>query len=104
VPLGIRNIIRLFELNEANRESGKLVILPGSGLKPSTLPSVLSVLAPMGLTEIHSSCGGWSEGVMHHRPEGMGMGVGGDGEWGIWQTRESIVIEMRKILDTSFWC
>ena len=29
----------------------------------------------------------------------MGMGVGGDGEWGIWRTTEEVVRTVRRIVD-----
>ncbi|KAI0059409.1 hypothetical protein BV25DRAFT_1889658 [Artomyces pyxidatus] len=74
-------------------------ILPGSGISPKTISTVLDALLPMGLTEVHLSGGHWREGEMAHRPIGMGMGVGGDGEWGIWQTEESIVREVRHTVD-----
>lgn len=45
------------------------------------------------------SGGKWIDGGMSHRPEGMGMGVGGEGEWGVWITQEQVVHEVRLIAD-----
>lgn len=36
---------------------------------------------------------------MTYRPEGMGMGVGGPGEWGIWKTDEETVRVIREAVD-----
>ncbi|KAF9245827.1 copper homeostasis protein CutC [Melanogaster broomeanus] len=61
-------------------------ILPGSGINISTIPVLCSALLPHGLKEIHLSGGKWVEGHSAYRREGMGMGVGGAGEWGVWRT------------------
>ena len=76
-----------------------LVILPGSGINPVTVGSLVQELLPWGLNEIHLSAGGWVPGAMEYRPGGMGMGVGGEGEWGIWRTSEEIVRQVRTIVD-----
>lgn len=39
---------------------------------------------------------------MQFRKDGMGMGVGGRGEWGIWRTSEEIVREVRKAVDAAW--
>lgn len=83
-------------------ESGrKLVVLPGSGINPHTVQQLLAALLPYGLTEIHLSAGGWMPSDMQFRREGMGMGVGGEGEWGVWRTREDTVRAVRKIVEES---
>ncbi|KAJ3849455.1 copper homeostasis CutC domain-containing protein [Lentinula lateritia] len=70
------------------------IIMPGSGISPDTTGHVLDILLPLGLSEIHLSAGNWMEGGMSFRREGMGMGVGGKGDWGSWQTNERIVGEV----------
>lgn len=78
-----------------------LVVMPGSGINPSTVGHVLERLLPLGLSELHLSAGGWLEGGMSFRREGMGMGVGGSGDWGIWQTNERVVGEVRTRIETA---
>ena len=39
---------------------------------------------------------------MHFKKDGMGMGVGGDGEWGIWRTNEDVVRGVRKAIDETW--
>jgi hypothetical protein len=73
-------------------------ILPGSGINVGTIGRVLDVLLPLGLTQIHLSGAGWQEGGMHFRREGMGMGVGGEGEWGVWLTSEEKVRGVHEIV------
>ena len=77
-----------------------LTILPGSGINSESVGSILDSLLPLGLQEIHLSGANWVEGGMLHRREGMGMGVGGEGEWGVWTTEEKKVREVREIADT----
>lgn len=77
-------------------------ILVGSGINPATVRPVLDALLPHGLREIHLSGGSWVPGEMQYRPPGMGMGVGGDGEWGIWRTSEERVREVRRIADLAW--
>ncbi|KAJ3932602.1 MAG: CutC family-domain-containing protein [Lentinula lateritia] len=76
-----------------NGSSGP-IIMPGSGISPDTIGHVLDILLPLGLSEIHLSAGNWMEGGMSFRREGMGMGVGGKGDWGSWKTNERIVGEV----------
>lgn len=42
------------------------------------------------------------DGGMRFRKEGMGMGVGGQGEWGIWRTSEDVVRRVRKTVDDAW--
>ncbi|KIK70665.1 hypothetical protein GYMLUDRAFT_286672 [Collybiopsis luxurians FD-317 M1] len=72
-----------------------LTVMPGSGINPSTIGRILDRLMSTNLTEIHLSAGGWVEGGMNFRREGMGMGVGGNGEWGIWRTDMEIVKQVK---------
>ncbi|KAK7695076.1 hypothetical protein QCA50_002266 [Cerrena zonata] len=76
-----------------------LAILPGSGINPTTVGPLVQELLSYGLEEIHLSAGGWVPSIMEYKPEGMGMGVGGEGEWGIWRTNEETVKEVRLIVD-----
>ncbi|TFK77403.1 copper homeostasis protein cutC [Pluteus cervinus] len=80
-------------------EPWTLTILPGSGINPETIRPILDALLPCGLQEIHLSGGAWEDGGMKYRPEGMGMGVGGQGEWGIWKTDENKIRRVRAIAD-----
>lgn len=92
----------LFRMNSVNEhESSWTSILPGSGINPKTVGVVLDALLPLGLREIHLSAGGWVSSEMAHKPEGMGMGVGGEGEWGIWRTKEETVREVRRTVDAA---
>lgn len=79
--------------------SSPLIILPGSGIGPSTVHAVAKELLPHGLREIHLSGGRWEDGPMRYRPEGMGMGIGGAGEWGVWRTDEEAVRAVRHAVD-----
>ncbi|KAJ3787154.1 copper homeostasis CutC domain-containing protein [Lentinula aff. detonsa] len=76
-------------------QSSSLTIMPGSGINPNTVGHVVNTLLPLGLSEIHLSGGSWMEGGMSFRREGMGMGVGGKGNWGIWRTDEGVVREVK---------
>lgn len=55
---------------------------------------------PHGLREVHLSAGGWVPSEMEYRRLDMGMGVGGDGEWGVWRTSEETVRKVREIVDS----
>ncbi|KAJ3844925.1 copper homeostasis protein CutC [Lentinula raphanica] len=83
----------------ATRNSN-LTIMPGSGINPYTVRHVVNTLAPLGLSEIHLSGGRWIEGGMIFRREGMGMGIGAEGDWGIWQTDEGVIREVRALLES----
>lgn len=39
---------------------------------------------------------------MDFRRPGLGMGVGGDGEWGIWRTSEEHIREVRLLADAAW--
>lgn len=68
------------------QETRTLTILPGSGINDKTIGDILTLL-PYDLHEVHLSGGAWVDGGMQHRVDGMGMGVGGAGEWGLWVTQ-----------------
>jgi copper homeostasis protein len=76
-----------------------LTILPGSGINPGSVGLILDSLLTLGLQEIHLSGASWVEGGMLYRRENMGMGVGGQGEWGVWTTDEQQIREVREIAD-----
>ncbi|KAI0348256.1 hypothetical protein BDW22DRAFT_1416527 [Trametopsis cervina] len=79
----------------------KISILPGSGINPGTVQGLLDALLPLGLQEIHLSAGAWIPSAMRFRKQGMGMGVGGAGEWGIWRSSESVVHAVRQLVDAA---
>jgi len=83
---------------KGGRPGGPLTVLPGSGINPSTVPKVLSALLPVGLREIHLSGGHWEESGMLFRREGMGMGVGGEGEWGVWRAEGQTIAKVRALV------
>lgn len=76
-----------------------LTILPGSRINPSNVGLILDALLPLGLQEMHLSGACWVEGGMLYRRANMGMGIDGQGEWGIWTTDEQKVREVREIAD-----
>ncbi|TCD71193.1 hypothetical protein EIP91_012143 [Steccherinum ochraceum] len=104
VPTSVRPIrafLRAAEiLSERHRTpTNPLTILPGSGLNPGTVPAFVHDVLLLGLREIHLSGSGWIDGSMEFRKEGMGMGVGGQGDWGIWRTNEEVIRQVRKAVD-----
>ncbi|KAG6910500.1 hypothetical protein DXG01_009919 [Tephrocybe rancida] len=76
-----------------------LTILPGSGINPSTVGPILNALLPLGLQEIHLSGSRWIGSDMVFKREGMGMGIGGDGEWGVWMVDGENISEVRDVAD-----
>lgn len=100
MPEGLSTLESLFRTTKrlTDEEPWALTILPGSGINANTVGAVLDSLLPFGLREIHLSGGGWTEGNMEYRHEGMGMGVG-EGEWGVWKTQEQKVRAVRLIAD-----
>ncbi|KDQ12870.1 hypothetical protein BOTBODRAFT_161080 [Botryobasidium botryosum FD-172 SS1] len=78
-----------------------IIILPGSGIKHSTVATLIKTVWPVGVREIHMSGGEWVEGDMEWRPEGMGMGVGGRGEWGVWKTSQESVTWAREAAEAA---
>lgn len=91
----------LFHLSQAltNSEVWGLTILPGSGINSKTVPEILSRLLPLGLKEIHLSGGQWVPNNMAFKRPDMGMGFGGESDWGIWRTQTDEVREVRRIVD-----
>lgn len=99
-PASLDTIAALLSNNASMAEAhgrSPITIMPGSGINLSTLSAVLDALLPLGLEEIHMSAGRWMDNVETFRREGMGMGVGGQGEWGVWRTDESVVREVKRI-------
>ena len=79
----------------------RLDVLPGSGVSPSTVRTVLQALLPLGMRQIHMSGGRWVPGEAQYRKDGMGMGVG-EGEWAVWRTSEERVREVVEIISTTY--
>ncbi|KAH9947109.1 copper homeostasis CutC domain-containing protein [Amylocystis lapponica] len=79
----------------AYKSKSAVTILPGSGINASTVRPLVDTLLPF-VREIHLSAGRWDDSEMVYRPEGMGMGVGGAGEWGVWRTNEETVQAVRR--------
>jgi copper homeostasis protein len=79
-----------------------LTIMPGSGINSKSVSSILPSLLPLGLREIHLSGGKWTPGGMAFHRDGMGMGCGDDGEWGVWRTQESEVRKVREMADDAW--
>ncbi|KAI0828852.1 copper homeostasis CutC domain-containing protein [Trametes gibbosa] len=89
-------------LRNASRMPSSAKVLVGSGVNAHTVDLLLAELLPCGLHEVHLSGGSWVPSEMEFRREGMGMGVGGDGEWGIWRTNEEKVRAVREIVDKAW--
>ncbi|PCH34243.1 hypothetical protein WOLCODRAFT_135585 [Wolfiporia cocos MD-104 SS10] len=95
-------LCKLLRDAKSGRSTGAPAILVGSGVNATTVHPLLNTLVPLGLGEIHLSGATWISGAMKYRKEGMDMGAGGDGEWGIWRTSRERVREVRRITD-EFW-
>ncbi|KAG0707437.1 copper homeostasis CutC domain-containing protein [Suillus ampliporus] len=78
----------------------RIEILPGSGINSSTVGALCQALLPHGLREVHMSGGHWVDGASIWRRDGMGMGIGGAGEWGIWRTNGSAVCAVKDIINS----
>ncbi|THV07493.1 hypothetical protein K435DRAFT_259329 [Dendrothele bispora CBS 962.96] len=96
-PASINVLQSLLKMAKARgKEGNTVVIVPGSGIDGKTVDAVLDSLLSLGLSEIHLSGGNWIEGGMDFRREGMGMGVGSSGEWGVWITNKEKITEVRE--------
>lgn len=93
----LRTLIRT-----ASRMPSSARVLVGSGVNARTIGPLLGELLPCGLREVHLSGGGWVPSEMEFRREGLGMGVGGDGEWGIWRTDEGNIRAVRGLVDDAW--
>lgn len=91
----------LFHLSRAltDGEVWGLTILLGSGINSKTVPEILSRLLPLGLREIHLSGGQWISNDIAFKRLDMGMGFGGESDWGIWRTQTDEIREVRKIVN-----
>jgi len=100
----LRGFLRYAQVLSAEHRTptNPLGILPGSGINPSTVPQLLYDLLLLGLREVHLSGGSWVEGGTEFRRDGMGMGVSGSGEWGIWRTNEESVRQVRKAINEAW--
>jgi len=93
------NILK--DLLDLTKDQDKRIeILPGSGINSSTVGALCQALLPHGLREVHMSGGHWIDGASIWRRDGMGMGVGGAGEWGIWRTSASAVRAVKDIINS----
>jgi copper homeostasis protein len=99
--LSLKSLCNKAQKRSCEDPSKAPTILPGSGINPTTVNTVLVALLPLGLQEIHLSGGQWEDGSMSHRPEGMGMGVESprESQWGVWRSQECNVREVRLITD-----
>lgn len=73
--------------------------MPGSGIRADTAKDLLESLVKYGLQEVHMSGGSWIPGEMVYRREGLGMGVGGPSEWGIFRTNKAEVKGVKDLID-----
>ncbi|KAI0673787.1 copper homeostasis CutC domain-containing protein [Trametes maxima] len=89
-------------LRTASRMPSAAKVLVGSGVNAHTVGCLLTELLPCGLREVHLSAGGWVPSEMEFRRDGMGMGVGGEGEWGVWRTGEDRVRAVRELVDKAW--
>ncbi|KAG2756466.1 hypothetical protein P692DRAFT_20484578 [Suillus brevipes Sb2] len=87
-------------LDLAKNQEPRIEILPGSGINSSTVSALCQALLPHGLREVHMSGGHWIDGASIWRRNGMGMGVGGAGEWGIWRTSGSAIRAVKDAIDS----
>ncbi|KAJ3569720.1 hypothetical protein NP233_g4867 [Leucocoprinus birnbaumii] len=103
VSQGLTKLESLFNLSKSltDHEVWGLTILPGSGINAKTVPEILNRLLPLGLRELHLSGGQWiPNGTSFKRPN-MGMGLGGESDWGVWRTQTNKVREVRRIVDAT---
>jgi copper homeostasis protein len=87
-------------LDLAKNQEPRIEILPGSGINSSTVSALCQALLPHGLREVHMSGGHWIDGASIWRRNGMGMGIGGAGEWGIWRTSGSAIRAVKDAIDS----
>ncbi|KAG2062247.1 hypothetical protein BDR06DRAFT_924434 [Suillus hirtellus] len=87
-------------LDLAKHQDTRIEILPGSGINSSTVGALCQALLPHGLREVHMSGGHWTDGASVWRRDGMGMGVGGASEWGIWRTNASAIRAVKDAIDS----
>jgi copper homeostasis protein len=84
--------------SEGSGRSAPMRILPGSGINSTTIAAVTDALLPKGIVEFHMSGGRWIESEATYRRPGMGMGVGGAGEWCVWKTDREEVEKVKRYL------
>ncbi|KAH7916461.1 copper homeostasis CutC domain-containing protein [Hygrophoropsis aurantiaca] len=92
----------LIQTSSSSEGRTPIKLCPGSGINASTLPVLCKALLPYRLDEIHLSGGEWAESAMRWRPQDMGMGTGGNGDWGIWRTSEEAIRAVRTVADTIY--
>ena len=73
--------------------------MPGSGIRADTAKDLLEPLIKYGLQDVHMSGGIWVPGEMVYRREGLGMGVGGSSEWGVFRTNKEEIEGVKDLID-----
>jgi len=76
-----------------------LSVMPGSGIRVDTAKDLLETLIKYGLQEVHMSGGSWIPGEMVYRREGLGMGIGGPSEWGVFRTSKEEIKGVKNFID-----
>ncbi|KAG1813341.1 copper homeostasis protein CutC [Suillus subaureus] len=87
-------------LDLAKYRDPRIEILPGSGINSYTVGALCQALLSHGLREVHMSGGCWIDGASIWRRDGMGMGIGGANEWGIWRTSASAIRAVKDVIDS----
>jgi hypothetical protein len=72
------------------------IVILGSGISPSTIVLIVTVMWPLGCHEYHLSGGRFVQGQsdVSSREAKMDMGMGG---WDVWSTNRSIVAETKRL-------
>lgn len=78
-----------------------ITILPGSGINAHTVRAITRCNWWKEFREVHLSAGRWVDGSMQFRKEGMGMGVSGVSDWGVWRTDPDVVRDVKQIAEDS---
>jgi copper homeostasis protein len=76
------------------------IIMPGSGISPTSVGLLLADLLPFGLSEVHMSGGEWVSGTAEWKKAGMGMGVTEERAWDIWKSSSEKISGVRRVLDS----
>jgi copper homeostasis protein len=76
------------------------IIMPGSGIGPTSVRLLIAELLPFGLSEVHMSGGEWVLGAAEWKKAGMGMGVTEERAWDIWKSSFEKISAVRCALDS----
>lgn len=79
--------------------SPPIIIMPGSGVNPSTVHTIVQHDWWKSCGEIHLSGGSWVDSSASFRKENMGMGAGGINDWRIWRSERNAVAQVRKAVE-----